>query len=305
MMSPPTRAATRPTLGQGRLLGMKQSQGPVTGLLKKILFREGAKHARLQPLWSRLHTLSVFAMNYAGGGLIEASGEEWVVSRVVSAALKDVETPVVFDVGANVGDYSMLVARHVPAALIYAFEPSRPVYEELARNIAARGDSGRVKTFNLGFSDEEKTVELYSYTVEGEEVSLISSIDRRLPTQVVEVEVSGSERVSVRTLDGFCEEQGVARIDFLKLDVEGHELAVLRGARRMLEAGAVSMIQFEFGPANIYSRTYFYDFWSLLAAEFDIYRVIPKGIVPINYYGEHREIFLTTNYLAVRRAGAR
>jgi len=65
------------------------------------------------------------------------------------------------------------------------------------------------------------------------------------------------------------------------------------------------MIQFEFGPANIYSRTYFYDFWTLLAAEFDIYRVIPKGIVPIGYYGEHREIFLTTNYLAVRRAGAR
>src|SRR2546423_9552093 len=99
MMSPPARASARPSVGQGRSLGMEQSQGPVTGLLKKILFREGAKHARLQPLWSRLHTLSIFAMNYGGGGLIEASGEGWLVAHVGSAALKDRETAVVFYVG--------------------------------------------------------------------------------------------------------------------------------------------------------------------------------------------------------------
>lgn len=282
---------------------MEQSQGPVGGLLKKILFREGAKSAWLQPLWSRLHTLSVFGMNYGGGGLIETSGEEWVLSNVVRPALDKVESPVVFDVGANVGDYAALVVRHAPAAQVYAFEPSATVYQQLLRNAAAQG--GRVRTFNLGLSDGDGAVELYSYTVEGEEVSLISSIDRRLPTQVVRVEVSATEQIRVRTLDNFCEEHRVTRIDFLKLDVEGHELAVLRGARSMLESGAVSIIQFEFGPANIYSRTYFYDFWTMLSGAFDIYRIVPKGIAPVGYYGEHREIFLTTNYLAVRRADAR
>ncbi len=120
----------------------------------------------------------------------------------------------------------------------------------------------------------------------------------------MQVEVSATERIEVRALDDFCREQGVERIDFLKLDVEGHELAVLRGARRMLGAGTVSLIQFEFGPANIYSRTFFYDFWTLLSGAYDIYRIVPKGLAPIAYYGEQREIFLTTNYLAVRRAGA-
>lgn len=280
---------------------MGQTQGRAAAMLKKILFREGAKHARLQPLWSRLHTLAVFAMNYGGGGLIETSGEEWVLANVVGPACRRVESPVVFDVGANSGDYSLMVRRLVPSAEVYAFEPSVHVYEQLARNVA---HAGRVKPFNLGLSDEEKTVELYSYTVEGAEASLISSIDRRLPTQVLNVEVSASERVSVQTLDLFCEEHGVGRIDFLKLDVEGHELAVLRGARRMLSEGRVSMLQFEFGPANIYSRTYFYDFWSLLSGSYDIHRIVPNGLAPIAYYGEHREIFLTTNYLAVRRAGA-
>ncbi|HWS53721.1 MAG TPA: FkbM family methyltransferase [Pyrinomonadaceae bacterium] len=280
---------------------MEQSQGLVTGLLKKLLFRGPAKHARLQSLWGRLHTLSIYGMNYGGGGLIEQSGEEWVLENVVAPACRAAETPVVFDVGANVGDYSRLVRRHLPAAVVYAFEPSAAVHRRLAENLASAEGAGRFRPFNLGLSDEEKSVELYSYTVEGEEQSLISSIDRRLPTQVLQVEVSASERVRVRTLDSFCEEEGVARIDFLKLDVEGHELAVLRGARGMLEAGAVSIIQFEFGPANIYSRTYFYDFWSLLSGRFDLYRIIPRGIVPIAYYGEHREVFLTTNYLAVRR----
>lgn len=280
---------------------MEQSQGPLTGLLKKILFRESAKHPRLQPLWGRLHTLSVFAMNYGGGGLIGQSGEEWVLREVVAPACRGVASPVVFDVGANVGDYSRLVRRHLPSSVVYAFEPSAAVFRELEQNLSAAAGAERFRHFNLGLSDEEKTVELYSYTVEGQEQSLISSIDRRLPTQVVSVEVSAREHIRVQTLDRFCAAEGVSRIDFLKLDVEGHELSVLRGAQGMLEAGAVSLVQFEFGPANIYSRTFFYDFWSLLSGRFDLYRIIPRGIVPITFYGEHREVFLTTNYLAVRR----
>lgn len=267
--------------------------------LKKILYRETTRHPRLQRLWAQLHTLAVFGMNYGGGALIESSGEEWVVTNVVGPACAGAKSPVVFDVGANVGDYARLVRRRLPAATVYAFEPSAPVYRQLEQNLTS--DGGNCKTFNLGFSDSDRAVELYSYTVEGREASPISSIDRRLPTQALRVEVSGSEHIRVKTLDGFCESEGITRIDFLKLDVEGHELAALRGARRMLEAGAISIIQFEFGPANIYSRTFFYDFWSLLAGGYDLFRIIPRGIVPVRRYGEHLEIFLTTNYLALRK----
>ena len=280
---------------------MQRSQGLVSGFLKKILFRPAIKHPRLQRLWGRLHTLSVFAMNYGGGGLIETSGEVWVLSEMVRPECASVATPVIFDVGANVGDYSVLVHSVIPSARIYAFEPAAPVYQELARRLSAIGNGANVKAFNLGLSDEEKTVNLHSYTVEGEAVSLISSIDRRLPTQVVQVEVSDTEKIEVRTLDSFCAAEGIKRIDYLKLDVEGHELAVLRGAQAMLDRRAISMIQFEFGPANIYSRTYFYDFWSMLSGSYDLFRIVPGGVVPITYYGEHLEVFLTTNYFALRK----
>ena len=279
---------------------MHRSQGLVRGFLKKVLFRPAIKHPRLQRLWGRLHTLSVYAMNYGGGGLIETSGEVWVLSEMVRPACAGLTTPVVFDVGANVGDYSMLVHRFIPAAQIYAFEPAAPVYQQLARRLSAIGNGGH-EALNVGLSDEERTVDLHSYTVEGEAVSLISSIDLRLPTQVVRVEVSDTECIHVRTLDSFCASKGIERIDFLKLDVEGHEIAVLRGARAMLDRGAISMIQFEFGPANIYSRTYFYNFWTMLSDRYDLFRIVPGGVVPITHYGEDLEVFLTTNYFAMTK----
>ncbi len=278
---------------------MQPTQGAFTGLLKKILFRPAVKHPRFQQVWGRLHTLAVYAMNYGGGGLVETSGEAWALANIVRRECEHTPAPVVFDVGANIGDYALLVRRHLPRAVVYAFEPAKAVYEELSEHVRAEGES--VRPFNLGFSDTEKTVELYSYTVEGQAVSLISSIDLRLPTQAVEVKTQASERVRVETLDRFCEREGVELIDFLKLDVEGHELSVLKGARRLLSEGRVSVIQFEFGPANIYSRTFFYDFWSLLGDDYRIYRIVPEGIAPITFYGEHHEIFLTTNYLAVRK----
>lgn len=276
---------------------MQPSQGRLTGLLKKILFRESIKHPRLQTLWSRLHTIAIFGMNYGGGGLIESSGETWALAEVVARACKNVQSPVLFDVGANVGDYSLYLRQLFPSANIYAFEPAKSVFQELENKVNEAG----IKSYNFGFSDSERTVEFYCYTVEGNEASVLSSIDQRLPTQVLDVQTQRSEEIQVRTIDRFCAEAAVDRIDFLKIDVEGHELSVLRGAQRMLESGAIPIIQFEFGPANIYSRTYFYDFWSLLSGAYDLFRIVPQGIAPLNYYGEHHEIFLTTNYLAIKK----
>src|SRR5688500_3363601 len=71
----------------------------ITGFLKKVLFRQAIKHPRLQRFWGRLHTLTVYAMNYGGGALIETSGEAWVLSEMVRPACAALATPVVFDVG--------------------------------------------------------------------------------------------------------------------------------------------------------------------------------------------------------------
>lgn len=269
-----------------------------TRVLKRVLFRPASRHPRLQTLWSRVHTLALFGMNYGGGGAIETSGERWSLARVARTTLCGIDDPIIFDVGAHTGDYALLAKQAVPSARIFAFEPASTTFGALARRLADTGTRD-ITPVNIGLSDADGEADLHTYTANGECAPQLSSIPLRRPTQVVEVRITSKERIPVTTIDSFCRTEGIARIALLKLDVEGHELAVLRGASRMLDAQAVSIIQFEFGPANLYSRTYFFDFWSLLSDRFDLFRIIPKGLVPIRFYGEHQEIFLTTNYLAI------
>ena len=91
--------------------------------------------------------------------------------------------------------------------------------------------------------------------------------------------------------------------DFLKMDLEGHELFALRGAGDYLAPGKIAALAFEFGSANVNSRTFFRDFWELLTPlGYTLYRMVPGGrTLKISHYDETLEFFRgATNYLAVR-----
>jgi FkbM family methyltransferase len=279
----------------------KVSEGFLMGAFRRILFRQTLKNPWLQNFWRRTHNLALYCMNYGGGGVIETSGEDWVLNEVVAPACKAIVPPVVFDVGANEGEYSLRVSALLPAARIYAFEPSPSTYEILSKAVHAAERAPLISTHNIGLSNADGALDLYTYAVDGGEASILSSIVLRLPTQEATIETCRKDRIEVQTIDGFCTAHGVTDIDLLKIDVEGHELAVLQGAANMIGGRRIRMIQFEFGPCNIYSRTYFYDFWSMLKDSYQIYRIVPQGMVLIESYREQQEVFLTTNYLAVCR----
>jgi hypothetical protein len=87
-------------------------------------------------------------------------------------------------------------------------------------------------------------------------------------------------------------------IDYVKIDVEGHELDVLEGFGSIIDN--VRIIQFEFGGANIDTRTFFQDFWYFFTDKnYSLYRISPIGVLPIRKYTELDEFFSTTNYIAV------
>ncbi len=113
--------------------------------------------------------------------------------------------------------------------------------------------------------------------------------------------MDSEEQVRLTTIDIFCKEQGIEKIDFLKLDIEGNEINALEGAKTMLEKDSIKFIQFEFGGCNIDSRTYFQDFYYLLKDRYKIYRILRNNLYEIENYNELKEIFITTNYLAIHK----
>lgn len=103
------------------------------------------------------------------------------------------------------------------------------------------------------------------------------------------------------TVDDFSASKRTFYIDLLKIDVEGHELAVLKGANRMISEGRIRFVQFEFGGTSIDSRTFFRDFWRLLSPNYTLYRIVSNGLYRIDAYSDFLKIFVTVNFLAERK----
>jgi FkbM family methyltransferase len=128
---------------------------------------------------------------------------------------------VVFDVGANVGAYTLLFATWVgPSGRVFAFEPAAAPREGLERLVAANDLSSRVTTIPSAVSAAEGSLTFLADASAGE-------------TRLVSHAGPGTVSVPVTTIDAVCQREGVVP-RLIKIDVEGAELDVLRGARRTI-----------------------------------------------------------------------
>jgi FkbM family methyltransferase len=247
---------------------------------------------RLQAFFSSVYEISLAAMGYGEGANPAASGEEGAL-RYVESCLRAEPKVTMFDVGANVGQYAASVLdRWGERVALWCFEPSPSTFRMLGERLR---EHPQVTLENLGLSDKDGTLTLHTL---GEGSKVASLYERRTE----QWNLDKTEQIRVRTLDGYCAENRIDSIGYLKLDVEGHELSVLQGARGMLAAGAIRFIQFEFSAACIDARVFFRDYWELLSKDYAIYRVIVHGLAPVVEYDETLEVFKrATNYLAERR----
>jgi hypothetical protein len=101
------------------------------------------------------------------------------------------------------------------------------------------------------------------------------------------------------TIDDYCAEHGITFIDHLKIDTEGHDLFVLKGAQRMLRERRIGALQFEFSEMNLLSRTTFFDHWNLLQADYDVHRLCTDGLYRIERYDPLlHELYHVVNFYA-------
>lgn len=247
----------------------------------------------LQVLFERMHAVALKGLNYGRASDYQHNGEEHVLRKV--RGMIKTASPILFDVGANKGEFTrrILEVWRGNAFTLYAFEPSPRTFSLLQH---ALPKESHVQLVNLGMGDKPGVAELFS---DKEGSGLASVYPRDLSYH--NINFTDHETIALTTLDLFCEEKGIATVDFLKLDVEGHELAVLKGGKKMFDEGRVKVVQFEFGGCNIDSRTFFRDFYIFFAKDFVLYRILSDGLRPIEKYSEKLEVFQSANYLAVRK----
>jgi len=150
--------------------------------------------------------------------------------------------PVIFDVGANVGATARRYRALYPRAEIHCFEPYPPSFSQLS---AALSTDPHMSLHPTALSSAAGRA-LLKVNRNAETNSLLPS-DRRAGRYWGEgvLETETEIEVPVQTLDGFCAERSIERIDVLKLDVQGAEYAVLEGAATLLSAARIGVIYME------------------------------------------------------------
>jgi FkbM family methyltransferase len=255
--------------------------------------RSAAGYGKRRSQWffRKLYFHAIYGMNYASPDH-RANGELAAMRYVRDRVGRG--DAVLFDVGANVGDYSLELRQCFgPAARIFAFEPAPTTYAQLQQTAASLAP---MRTFNFGLSKAAATCELFTPAA-GATIASVYQMRADHPWAT-----RATEPIELRTLDEACAAEGIEAIDFLKIDVEGAEIDVLQGGRSMLDRGAVHFIQFEFGFRQVDSRTFFRDFFDLLGKQYRISRIVADGLCPLPKYGEELEVFYgVSNYLAERR----
>jgi FkbM family methyltransferase len=200
----------------------------------------------------------------------------------------------VFDVGAHVGEYASELLKLCPSARIWAFEPHPASFQELQ---GAAENEGFVAV-NMALSDASGRAELYDHAT-----AAVGSAHASLHAGVIERIHHGQSTVhdvQITTVDDFMTSNEINHVNLLKVDAEGHELAILRGAKHAIESSSIDVVQFEFNEMNVMSRVFFRDFYDVLPG-FSFYRMVSDGLVPIGAYrARTHELFILQNIVAIR-----
>jgi FkbM family methyltransferase len=225
---------------------------------------------------------------------MDANGE-FLVQRALLRAFNRNERLTVCDVGAHVGRWSRslldaALQEGVQQVELHAFEPSASTFKSLEENLATfNGQSVRVELVQGALSNQCGMRTLYK-PHEGAGSSSLER-DERLDYP--------GEAVSTMTLDRYADLRGIAHINLLKIDAEGHDLAILEGAQRLLNLRALDVIQFEYNFRWILARRFLRDAFLLLEqTEYTIGKVTPKGVEFYRGWHPELETFREGNYLA-------
>lgn len=144
--------------------------------------------------------------------------------RQITRYLSKLKGPLtILDCGANIGLYSLNLAKLFPSSKIHAFEPLQFNFEIFEQNIQSN-NFDNIKANKLGIGDKPGEFEI-----------MFGNKKSGASLYVDDYNQMGKETIQIVTIDDYCAEKGIDSINFLKIDVEGGEFKVLEGAKSILE----------------------------------------------------------------------
>lgn len=235
-------------------------------------------------------TLRALGMINADGD--DVTGENWLLDKLAQTKISQV-----VDVGANVSVYGYnKLAKNVR---FIAFEPNPETFAQLKlKNYPAR-----VKLYQQAVGRSKKSVKLFDFADEAplkktQPTATLASVNRQVIEQFHQQKAK-SYTVTQVDLDSFLSKAKITQVDLLKIDVEGAELEVLKGAKKFISDQKIELIQFEFNEMHAYARVFFKDFVDFLH-DYTLFRLGPHGLLRLGTYRPlTHEQFAFQNVLAI------
>jgi FkbM family methyltransferase len=268
------------------LLVDKLSPDEVAVVIRRHIARAPTEHAEIY----RVCRQYVNRYNNENNDDIQTNGELHLMEEYLG------RSRVVFDVGANVGKWAVRALGINPNLRLYCFEPSKPAFQKLLANQFPKNVT--CNNVGLGSASEEKALYVF------EEGSGMNSLYPRsgLEDGWKLQPQKQTETIRLETLDRYCSQQSIGEIDFLKLDVEGHELEVFKGATGMLSGGKIKLIQFEYGGCNIDAKVFLKDIFEFFQPfAYSLFKLCPQRLQKLERYDVRLENFQYQNWAALRK----
>ncbi len=244
-------------------------------LLRTILWRLGRK----------LYT-------YARGDGVNdprTNGEYWLLRHVLSITRGP---KLLFDVGANKGEWTAQALRlagapkGLPEVRIHAFEPSRATRSML---LARFPDNTGV------------TVEPYALSEGVGESTFYTTDDGGGTNSLSPISGVREERVQLTTIDHFIQQSGHEAVSMVKIDTEGFDLLVLKGASEALARGAIEVVQFEYNWRWLVNHAALRDVFELIADKpYRLGKLVGESIEFYDRWNVELDRYFENNYVLVR-----
>jgi FkbM family methyltransferase len=229
---------------------------------------------------------------------MNTNGETGVQRCVIKNAANNNDLVVVLDIGANIGNWTISLLREASRLSVesrirmHSFEPVPKTFDSLKSRINKHVMLDETVTaINKGLSNRVGTADIYVVADNAGTNSLFQD-PSNAETRRVEIEQI--------TVDKYCMDNGIERVDFVKCDTEGNDMNVLLGMDNLMKTERVMVIQFEYNHRWIFSRHYLKDAFDWIEGRpFSLGKVTQNGLELYSDWHPELERFFEGNYLIV------